>query len=123
METHLCIPAMGPEGLRAQVSEHFGSAPYFTLYHTASQETQVVKNMHLHHSHGACQPLRAIAGFKVDAVVCGGMGARALMLLNQGGIKVYQGRAGTVKDLLEAYHKGDLVELTPLNACGRHGCQ
>ncbi|MEW5921468.1 MAG: NifB/NifX family molybdenum-iron cluster-binding protein [Bacillota bacterium] len=120
---NLCIPAMGPEGLTAIVSEHFGGAPYFTIYNTESQQLKVLENMNLHHSHGACQPLKAISGLDIDAVVCGGMGARALILLNQGGVRVYLGRAGTVQEITAAFQRGDLPELTPANACSQHSCQ
>ena len=120
---NLCIPAMGPEGMTASVSGHFGGAPYFAIYNTETQQCKVLENINLHHSHGACQPLRAIAGLDIDAVVCGGMGARALMLLNQGGIRVYLGQAGTVHEIAAAFQQGNLPELTPANACSRHSCQ
>lgn len=120
---NLCIPSMSPEGMTAEVSGHFGGAPYFTIYNTESQQYKVLQNMNLHHSHGACQPLKAIAGLDIDAVVCGGMGARALMLLNQGGIRVYLGQAGTVREIATAFQQGNLPELTPANACSRHNCQ
>lgn len=118
----LCIPTVGAEGLTATVSEHFGSAPCFTIYDTDAQSINVIENKNLHHSHGACQPLNALSGQEIDAVVCGGMGARALINLNRGGIRAYLGKAGTVQDTITAFAKGDLPEITPTNACSQHGC-
>ena len=118
----LCIPTVGAEGLTATVSEHFGSAPCFTIYDTDAQSINVIENKNLHHSHGACQPLNALSGQEIDAVVCGGMGARALINLNRGGIRAYLGKAGTVQDILTAFAKGDLPEITPANSCSQHGC-
>ena len=118
----LCIPTTGADGLAAIVSEHFGSAPCFTIYDTDSESVKIIENMNLHHSHGACQPLSALSGQDIDAVVCGGMGARALINLNQGGIRAYLGNKGTVQEIVNAYARGGLPELTPANACSQHGC-
>lgn len=118
----LCIPTIGTEGLTATVSGHFGSAPCFTIYDTIAQSIQIIENQNQHHSHGACQPLSALNGQEIDAVVCGGMGARAVSNLNQGGIKAYLGQSGTVQEIVAAFIKGDLPELSPANACNQHGC-
>ncbi len=118
----LCIPTIGTEGLAAAVSEHFGSAPCFTIYDTDLNSVNIIENKNINHSHGACQPLRALSGQDIDAVVCGGMGARALINLNQGGIRAYLGQKGTVQEIVTAFAEGNLPELTPANACSQHGC-
>ncbi|MDO9534498.1 MAG: NifB/NifX family molybdenum-iron cluster-binding protein [Bacillota bacterium] len=118
----LCIPTTGNEGLKASVSGHFGSAPHFTIYDTDSEEIIVIDNQNLHHTHGNCQPLRALSGVEIDAVVCGGMGAGAIFNLNQGGIRAYLGQEGTVQEIAKAFQEGNLPELTPSNACSQHGC-
>jgi predicted Fe-Mo cluster-binding NifX family protein len=64
----LCVPTQTREGKQAQVFEHFGSAPFFTLVDTESQSVEIVENANQHHEHGMCQPLQAIANLKVDAV-------------------------------------------------------
>lgn len=116
----ICIPTLGEKGLEEQVCEHFGSAPYFTIVESDSNEVEIVNNQNQHHSHGVCHPMASLSGKGIDSVVCGGMGRRAVELLNSDGIKVYLGSGSTVKNLVEQYKQGDLKELTVANACGGH---
>jgi predicted Fe-Mo cluster-binding NifX family protein len=118
----ICVPTQTQEGKQAQVYEHFGSAPFFTLVDTRTGGVEVVNNGNQHHAHGMCQPLQAIAGFKVDAVVTGGMGARAVQRLNEGGVKVFRAVPGTVEALVEQYKQGTLEEIVMHDACPHHGC-
>jgi len=66
--------------------------------------------------------MNALMGKKIDAVVTGGMGARAVQGLNQGGIKAYRAIPGTVADIVSQFTKGGLEEITVQNACAQHGC-
>jgi ArsR family transcriptional regulator len=118
----LCIPTTSNEGKIAAMHGHFGSAPYFTIYDTATGDVEVIDNANEHHSHGACQPMDALMGKKIDAVVCAGMGARAVQKLNEGGIKVYRAVSGTVADIAGQFLKGGLEEITVENACIQHHC-
>jgi predicted DNA-binding protein (UPF0251 family)/predicted Fe-Mo cluster-binding NifX family protein len=121
-QVKLCIPTTTNEGKTAAVHGHFGSAPYFTIYDTDTGEVEVIDNANQHHSHGTCQPMSALTGRKIDAVVCAGMGARAVQKLNDGGIKVYRAVAGTVADIAGQFLKGGLEEITAENACTQHHC-
>jgi predicted Fe-Mo cluster-binding NifX family protein len=116
----ICIPTSGEKGLDEQVSEHFGSAPYFTIVDSESNGVQIINNGNQHHSHGQCHPMGALTGQGIDGVVCGGMGRRAVELLNSDGIKVYLGNGNTVKTIVEEYKQGNLKELTVDCACGGH---
>jgi len=118
----LCIPTATNEGKKAEVYGHFGSAPFFTIYDTGADTVEVIDNANQHHEHGACQPMSALTDRKIDAVVCGGMGARAVLKLNEGGIKVYRAAAGTVADIAGQFIKGGLEEITVQNACSQHNC-
>lgn len=119
----ICIPTIGNEGQAARVHDHFGSAPFFALCNTETGETETVDNGNLHHAHGMCQPLAVFADRKIDAVVCGGMGARAVQKLNAGGIRAYRALPGTVAEILAQFAAGKLPEITAKNSCGHHpGC-
>jgi predicted Fe-Mo cluster-binding NifX family protein len=118
----LCVPTSTNEGKTAVVHGHFGSAPYFTIYDTATGDVEVVENSNQHHSHGTCHPMSVLADRKIDAVVCAGMGARAVGKLNEAGIKVYRAFSGTVVDIASQFSKGDIEEITPENACAQHSC-
>ena len=56
------------------------------------------------------------------AYVTGGMGGRAVMMLNESGVKAYQAIVGTVEDVLAQYRSGSLKEITVENACSQHNC-
>ena len=118
----LCIPTETQDGKLAQVYGHFGSAPFFTIYDSEKVEVEVIKNDNEHHSHGMCQPMSALNGKDIDAVVCGGMGARAVQKLNEGGVKAYRTIQGTVADVAAQFSKGGLEEITVDNACIQHDC-
>jgi predicted DNA-binding protein (UPF0251 family)/predicted Fe-Mo cluster-binding NifX family protein len=118
----LCIPTGTNAGKTAPVFGHFGSAPFFTIYDTGTGGCEVIDNANQHHSHGACQPMNALTGRKIDAVICAGMGVKAVQKLNDGGIKVYRVVSGTVADVADQYLKGDLEEITAENACTQHRC-
>ena len=118
----ICIPIVTNEGLKAEVNAHFGSAPYFLIYDTEKEAFEVVNNSDSHHMHGMCHPLKALDNKGVNVVVCGGMGARAVQKLNEGGIRTYRANAGTVEEIVKKYKEGELEELTVKNACSNHSC-
>jgi len=118
----LCIPTKTDDGKAAKVHEHFGSAPYFVIYDTETDTAEVINNINQHHSHGMCQPLSSLGGKKIDAVVCSGMGARAVQKLNEGGIRAFRAIPGTVENIASQFLKGSLKEITAADACTQHGC-
>ena len=118
----ICIPTESDNGFDARVHAHFGSSPIFTIFETDTERLEVVNNPNNEHLHGTCQPLNALGGTHVDVVVCGGMGARAVQKLNQGGIKAYLAKGDTVQEVLQHYDDGDLEEITLQNSCVQHHC-
>jgi predicted Fe-Mo cluster-binding NifX family protein len=119
----ICIPTTTNEGKAAPVHEHFGSAPFYTLCDTETGKVEAIANSDQHHAHGMCQPLSIFADRHIDAVLSGGMGARAVQKLNQSGIRAYQAIPGTVAAVLEQFAANKLAEITLDNACSHHqGC-
>jgi predicted Fe-Mo cluster-binding NifX family protein len=116
-----CIPTKGNAGLEDTVFEHFGSAPYFTLYDSNSDEVKIVENRNAHHSHGTCHPMVQLARHRIDCVVCSGMGMRAINALNAEGIRVYQADSGSVGQVIGKIKEGSLPEIDPRTACRGHG--
>lgn len=119
----VCFPVHKDEGVNSTVYDHFGSAPEFIVVNTELQSTITVDNKDLDHVHGACNPVMAVGGHKIDAVVVGGIGAGALMKLNVDGIKVYKAITETVKENLDLLKDNRLPELTLHHTCSGHqGC-
>ncbi len=118
----ICIPTDSREGLKAKVYGHFGSAKYFTIYDTEKNTVSVVENSNAHHSHGACHPIAVLGGGDIGAVICLGMGYRAVEKLQAAGIRSYLVSGETVEDVIKDYKNNSLREITSENACGHHGC-
>ena len=116
-----CIPTRGNGGLEDAVHEHFGSAPFFTLLNTESNEVTIVENRNAHHDHGTCNPMNQLAHHKIDCVVCTGMGRRAIEALNAEGIRTFQSPSTRVVDIVEGLRSNSLSEMDPLKACRGHG--
>ncbi len=112
------------EGMESKVYDHFGSAPAFIIVDTEGNEVLTINNKDLNHAHGACNPIMALDGKTVDAMVVGGIGAGALTKLNELGIRVYGAGASTVKDNLSLLRDNKLQELSIYNSCRSHqrGC-
>jgi predicted Fe-Mo cluster-binding NifX family protein len=117
----VCFAVQKDEGIESTVYNHFGSAPAFIVIDTAMDQSVTVNNADKDHVHGACNPIMAIGGQEVDAVVVGGIGAGAIQGLNSRGIKVYRAVAPSVKANLEMLMASGLPELTMQHACGGHG--
>lgn len=117
----ICFPVESDQGMDSVVYGHFGSAPFFAVFDTAARTVETIVNRDLGHVHGMCNPLKALDGPAVDAIVVGGIGAGAVMKLNTMGIKVYRAACGTVADNIGLFGAGELPEMSLSHACGGHG--
>jgi predicted Fe-Mo cluster-binding NifX family protein len=117
----LCIPAADGRGLDARAHGHFGSAPCFVLVDTESGELSTLDNQHAEHRHGHCDPAGTIAGARVDAVVCHGMGRRALEGLAAAGVQVFTAPGESVAAMVQAFQTGGARRLEGDDACAGHG--
>ncbi len=116
----VCFAVEKDDGLDSAVFGHFGSAPAFLIVDTESQQADTVGNRDLVHTHGACNPMMALGGREVDAVVVGGIGHGALTKLNAAGIRVYSSAAATIKGNLYLLMANRLPELSRKDTCGGH---
>jgi predicted Fe-Mo cluster-binding NifX family protein len=120
----ICFPVEVDKGLESDVFGHFGSAPVFVVFDTQAKSVHTINNQDLGHVHGMCNPLKALNGKKVDAIVVGGIGAGAINKLNEMGIKVFKALNGSVQENLGFFETNTLTEMTVKQACGGHdgGC-
>jgi predicted Fe-Mo cluster-binding NifX family protein len=117
----IAFPTQDNRGLESPVYGHFGTAPFFTVVDDQTGAFEAVSNMDLNHSHGQCQPMKALGRAKADAVVVGGIGAGALNGLLSAGIKSYRAVEGTVADNLKLFRQGALPQFTLNQTCAGHG--
>jgi len=119
----ICIPTENNNGINSIVYGHFGSAPYFIIYDTETNKINVINNMDTNHKHGECNPISSLADEAVDIMVTGGIGLRALQILNQNRIKAFkQGKETTVSQVIKNLENNKLTEIKSDNACSQHGC-
>ena len=119
----VCLPTRGDAGAADTICDHFGSAPFFTLYDSESDRITIVENRNAHHGHGSCHPLGQLKEHKIDGVVCNGMGRRAIDHLQKTNIKVYSANCEDVADVIEKVKSDELTEIDPAQACRGHGHQ
>jgi predicted Fe-Mo cluster-binding NifX family protein len=120
----VCFAVQENEGIDSTVYNHFGSAPAFVVVDTELEKAVSIKNSDMQHAHGACNPVAAVGGQQIDAVIVGGIGAGALMKLNAEGIKVFRSVASSIKENLVLLTENKLPEMTVRQSCGGHrgGC-
>ncbi|MFH1350897.1 MAG: NifB/NifX family molybdenum-iron cluster-binding protein [Pseudomonadota bacterium] len=119
----IAFPTEEDNGLESRVYNHFGSAPLFVIVDSDSGAFEPVVNHDQHHLHGRCQPLEAVGGRTVEAVVLGGIGAGALQKLNTAGIKTYRAVDGTISENLNLIKAGLLPILAMDHTCAGHGSE
>ena len=116
----IAFPTQSDQGMDSTVFGHFGSAPCFVLVDDTTGAVESISNTDRQHIHGQCQPLAALGGQNVDAVVVGGIGGGALMKLLAAGINVYRAVEGTVSDNLNLIQSEHLPQFTMDMSCAGH---
>ncbi|MFB6133564.1 MAG: NifB/NifX family molybdenum-iron cluster-binding protein [Halanaeroarchaeum sp.] len=97
-----CLPTTDDAGVEADVSDHFGRAPYYTIVDTATGDVEVVENKSRHRG-GEQMPPTFVAEQDVDVVVLDHVGKRGMNLFETHGIDVYEVQAGTVEAAIDAF--------------------
>ncbi|HSO72584.1 MAG TPA: NifB/NifX family molybdenum-iron cluster-binding protein [Thermodesulfobacteriota bacterium] len=116
----IAFPVTEDRGMDSPVYGHFGSAPLFIVLDSTNGALESLGNTDAHHTHGQCQPIKALGGTPVDQVVVGGIGGGALMKLQGLGIKVFRAVEGSVLENLELLKSGKLPEFAVNMTCAGH---
>ena len=115
MAVRIVIPVEDESGLNARLSEHFGRAPYFAVIdldengNVLSQKS--IPNLSEHFG-GTGRPPDRILQLQPNALITYGMGPRALGIFQNARVAVLRANADTVKEIIAAYNRDELVELT-----------
>jgi len=114
----IALPTMNEDGLEAVISGHFGQAPFFTFVDsdTGDVTCKPAKGQH-HGAPGQTTPAQIIAAEGANAVICGGLGSRAVDVFGSAGIEVFTGAQGTVQQALDAHRAGQLQAASADGAC------
>ena len=115
MTDRLVVPVLDDRGLNAQLSEHFGRAPFFAVIDVADDgqivAQQAVANTSEHFG-GVGRPPDRILQLRPSALITFGIGPRALAIFQQARVAVLRANANTVKAVIAAYAQDQLEELT-----------
>lgn len=117
----VAVSAAGQD-LESQVNPRLGRCEYFVVYDPDSGDVSHVENTGVNAT-GAAGIATAglLSDLDVDILVTGMVGPNAFAALQAGGIKIYTGASGKVKDAIEMYRKGKLTESKGANSPGYHG--
>lgn len=110
-------------GLDAPVAGHFGRCPFFTLVDLEEEQIQavhVVPNPYFP-NHEPGQVPGFIHSQGAHVMLAGGMGGRAVAFFAQHGIQPVTGASGTVRQVLDAFRRGELGSWTPCGESVAHG--
>ena len=116
----ICIPTEDDLGMEGKVCGHFGSAPFYTLVDTESGSCETIGNSHDKQGHGACAPVDRLRAHQLDAIVCKGMGRRAIAALSRAGVDILLTEEMTVSRAVAAARQSRLRLLSPQDACSGH---
>ena len=114
----ICIPTKDDRGFEAQVSDHFGGAPFFAMVDTDDGLIEVVPNPGCHEHPHSCHHVGQLGVHGVQAVVCRGLGKKALAALRAAGVDVLVPADGSVSDILAAVRAGNVHPMRSDAACG-----
>src|SRR4030042_7208074 len=104
----ICITSEG-KTLNAKVDSRFGRCQYFIFFDTETGDFQVQENPNAQFQGGAgIQSGQLMASKGIKAVLTGNVGPNAFQTINAGGIDIYTGVSGSVKEAIEAYKSGKL---------------
>jgi predicted Fe-Mo cluster-binding NifX family protein len=117
----VAVTAAGND-LDAEVDPRFGRAPYFVVVDTDDMSFEAVENDAVDASGGAGpRAAQTVADTGAEAVLTGNCGPNAHRTLSAAGIKVIIGAAGTVREAVERYVKGEYAEAEGPNVRGGFG--
>ena len=111
----IVIPVIEDSGLESRLSEHFGRAPYFMVVEIDSKgeivNIEAIPNTSEHFG-GFGRPPDKILQLRPTALITYGMGPRALSIFQQARVAVLRANAPTVREVIEAFKRNELEELT-----------
>ncbi len=106
----IAIPIMENKGKESEVAEHFGHVREMVIYDSDKDEIEIVDVV----NSSGCSPVETIKDKNVDAIICKGMGMRAMALCEKLGIDLKTGPYQTINEIIKNIDKLEDLE----ESCG-----
>ena len=113
MTIRILIPAEDSRG--EELANHFGRAPYFAVIDIDNNGTIIEMNVHPNmgeHSGGRGHAHDNVTRFNPRAVIVQGMGPRGINSFQAQNIAVLRAVSTSISEIVQAFHRNELVELT-----------
>ena len=115
MVERVIVPVMDESGEASQLSPHFGRAPLFAVIEFSEngeiRKIEFAPNRSEHFG-GQGRPPDILLSFSPNTVITFGMGPRALRRFQAEGVAVMQAQSQYLGEVLTAFRKNQLTELT-----------
>jgi predicted Fe-Mo cluster-binding NifX family protein len=115
MADRVVVPVLDEAGIASQLSPHFGRAPYFAIAEITPKgeiESLNFQSNRSEHFGGQGRPPDLLLQLKPHIIITFGMGPRAMRRFQGAGIAVMQAKSETLGDVLNAFARNELTELT-----------
>jgi predicted Fe-Mo cluster-binding NifX family protein len=110
------------ENLDAQIDPRFGRCPFFLVVNPEDMSFEVFENDSAFQAGGAgIQAAQFLASKGVEAVITGNCGPNAVQTLSAAGIELFGGQAGTIKEVVKRFKKGNLSPTSEANVESHFG--
>lgn len=123
MSIRIVVPVEDANGLNSRLSQHFGRTPYFAVVELDENgkvlDLRTVPNKSEHFG-GFGRPSERILQFNPHVVITYGLGPRAIRMFQNANVAVLQANADVVKEVIAAYNRDELTELTEGCRHARH---
>ena len=108
----IIIPVYSEAGLDAKICDHFGRTPYFAVI-DLDENGQIIKQSTVSSSgEHFCECISFLLNLKPNFMIAQGMGQRVIQNFQNARIAILRTSANVVKDAIQQYNRGELVELT-----------
>lgn len=121
MTSRVLIPTEDQDG--KTVADHFGRAPYFAVLDIDVSGDIQKKDVHPNsgaHRGGGGHAHDNVLSFNPQVVIVSGMGPRGIQSFQDAMVAVLRADSTSVENVIAAYNKGDLSELTEGCADAHH---
>jgi len=110
------------KNLDSQIDPRFGRCAYFVIVETDDMSFEAFDNENIALGGGVgIQSAQFVASKDVKAVITGNCGPNAMQTLSVARVEIYIGNAGTVREVVEKYIRGDIKSSSTANVDDHYG--